>query len=187
MQKQVKEPGTFLFPAPPVLVSCGEMEKETNIITIAWTGTLNSKPPKLGIAVNPNRYSFNLLKKNGEFVVNLPDEQMVWATDYCGSVSGQDVDKFAQTGFTPKSGQLVSAPLISEAPLNLECVIMSEQELGSHNLFIAEVKQVHMADNLQDEQGKMDIFQGNIISFGGKGYYKTGEQLYRRGQSLSEY
>ncbi|ACB85607.1 flavin reductase family protein [Natranaerobius thermophilus] len=185
MQKKVFDPGTYLFPVPAVMVSCAGGGQQ-NIITIAWTGTVNSKPPMVGISITPQRYSFDLIKETGEFVVNIPDDSLVKETDYCGCVSGRKVDKFKDTGLTSIPAKTISVPMIGEAPVNLECKVVAENELGSHHQFIGEVKKVHIANNLIDEQGKLDIYKGNLISFGGKAYYQPGKQIYGRGESMKQ-
>jgi len=184
VEKKKLEPGTFLFPVPSVMVSCVDKKGNENIITIAWTGTVNSKPPMVGISIRPDRYSYNLIKESQEFVVNIPNEDLTWETDYCGSVSGKKVDKFAETGMTSTRGKVVSVPMIAEAPINLECVLFDVIELGSHHLFIGEVKQVHIAEYALDERDKLDPHQAKIVTFGGKGYYRTGEKLFDRGGSI---
>ena len=154
MAKIVKRPSTYLYPAPVVLVTCGR--ERPNIITLAWVGTLCSKPPLLGIGVRPSRYSHALIKATGEFVVNIPTADMVKAVDYCGHVSGRDVDKFAACGLTPEPASVVRAPLIAQCPINLECKVVRTISLGTHDLFIGEVVAVQVDGSLLDEQGHID-------------------------------
>lgn len=137
----------MLYPLPAVMVSVTDGCGNDNIITIAWTGTVCTNPPMVSISVRKSRYSYELLKKTGEFVINLTTEKLAFATDYCGVKSGRDVDKFREMKLTKKKASFVNAPLIEEAPVNIECKVTSVQELGSHVLFLAEVLAVH-ADEL---------------------------------------
>jgi len=154
MAKIVKRPFTALYPAPVVLVTCGY--ERPNIIALAWVGTLCSKPPTLGIGVRPSRYSHGLIEATGEFVVNIPTADMAKAVDYCGHVSGRDVDKFAACGLTPEPASVVGAPLIAQCPINLECKVVQTISLGTHDLFIGEVVAVQVDEKLLDERGHID-------------------------------
>ena len=136
MSKQVWKPGNLLAPVPPVLVSCGNMEKP-NLITIAWAGTINSDPVRVSISVRPERYSHGLITESGEFVINLPTQKILRAVDWCGVKSGRDVDKFKEMGLTAVPGSAVNAPVLAESPVNLECRVFQTIPLGSHDLFLA--------------------------------------------------
>ncbi len=186
MRKKTLEPGTFLFPVPSVMVSCKDLDGKANIITIAWVGTVNSQPPMVSISVRPDRYSYDMIMFTREFVVNIPDESLTWETDYCGTVSGREIDKFKETGLTMEESVVVNSPLIKEAPVNLECTVVEKLELGSHHLILGAVKKVHVNEGMLNDQGKLDVKLAKLISFGGKGYYGTGEFLLERGDSLKK-
>jgi flavin reductase (DIM6/NTAB) family NADH-FMN oxidoreductase RutF len=152
MAKTSRKPSTYLYPVPVVMVTCG-IEK-TNIITLAWVGTVCSDPPMVGISVRQERFSHQLIEETGEFVVNIPGEELLEATDQCGNVSGRDVDKFAATGLTPMPASEVKTPLIAECHVNLECRVRHKLELGAHDLFLGEVVAVHVEDGVLDEAGR---------------------------------
>ena len=146
MSKISWKPGTMIYPLPAIMVSCGSTEEEFNIITIAWTGTICSNPPMCYISVRPNRHSYEIIKKNMEFVINLTTEDLVFATDWCGVKSGKDFNKFKEMNLTPQKAQIVKAPLIAESPVNIECVVKEIKQLGSHDMFIAEVVAINADD-----------------------------------------
>ncbi len=152
MAKTKKNPSTYLYPVPVVLVTCGV--EEPNIITLAWVGTVCSNPPMVGIAVRPERHSHHLIEESGEFVVNIPGEELLEATDRCGQISGRDSDKFAVTGLTPEPASEVRAPLIAECPVNIECKVRQKLELGAHDLFLGEVVAVHVGEQYLDDAGR---------------------------------
>ncbi len=152
MAKKSKRPSTYLYPVPVVLVTCG-IDKP-NIITLAWVGTVCSDPPMVGIAVRPERYSYGLIENTDEFVVNIPGEDLLEATDRCGHVSGRDVDKFAAFGLTREPATEVKTPLIAECPVNMECKVAQKISLGAHSLFLAEVVAVHVDEEVLDESGR---------------------------------
>lgn len=182
MKKSIK-PGTYLWPTPAVFVTCGTMEEDPNIITIAWTGTVASLPPMVGIAIRPSRFSHGLIEKNREFAVNLPTTQMVKDLDYCGVVSGRDVDKFLMTGLTPLPGKVIHAPLIAESPLILECQLQERVSLSSHHLFIGEIVQVQVEHFLLDEKGSVHGQRLQAVSYMGGDYWSLGEVLGKHGFS----
>lgn len=152
-----KSPFTALFPLPAVLVTAAVAGEKPNIITIAWTGVINSQPPMVYVSVRPAAYSHRLLREAGEYVINIPGADRVRETDYCGMVSGRDVDKFAETGFTAVPAARVRAPLIKECPANIECLVRQVLSLGSHDVFIAEVAAVHLDASVLDEKGRADF------------------------------
>ncbi|MBR5740021.1 MAG: flavin reductase family protein [Firmicutes bacterium] len=168
--KREMKPGEMLYPVPVVMATLGEGE-EANIITIAWTGIINSKPPMTYISVRKERYSHPILTKTGEFVINLCTEDLVKATDYCGVKSGRDVDKFKETGLTKEPADLVKCPMIKESPINLECRVTQVIELGSHDMFMAEIVKVHAADDLFDEEGRMDPVKAGLVAYIHGEYY----------------
>ena len=152
--KREMRPGEMLYPVPVVMATLGEGD-EANIITIAWTGIINSKPPMTYISVRKERHSHPILSKTGEFVINLCTEDLVKATDYCGVKSGSDVDKFKEMGLTKEPADIVKCPMIKESPINLECKVTQVVELGSHDMFMAEIVKVHAAEELFDEEGRI--------------------------------
>lgn len=153
--KIIKEPTTTLFPVPAVLVSV-KYAKKNNIIAIAWTGTVCSKPAMLSISVRPSRFSHHLIKESGNFVVNIPTSELVKKVDLCGMTSGKDIDKFEKHGFTPVPATKVQSPLIDECPVNIECVTKQFIELGAHDLFIAEIVAIHVSEDILSD-GKIDF------------------------------
>ena len=180
MSKVIKKPFTALRPMPVVLVSCGHGE-QANIITIAWTGILCSNPPQIGIGVRPSRHSHGLIQETGEFVVNIPGEGMLDEVEYCGFISGREVDKFTARGLTPAPGSAVQTPIIAECPLNIECRVTQTLPLGSHDLFIGEVVAVQLSQEALDEQGRVDNGKLKPIAFTGDGYWGLGSFLGRYG------
>ena len=142
MAKQYWRPGNMLYPVPAVMVSCGLPDEKPNIITIAWAGTVCSSPAMVSISVRKERYSHHILKESGEFVINLVTKDLVRAADYCGVRSGRDVDKFAEMHLTPFPSRTIATPGIAESPVNIECKVTEIKELGSHDLFLAEVTNV---------------------------------------------
>lgn len=171
MSKKLLKPSTALSPIPAVMVSCCNLAGESNIITIAWVGTLCSEPPMIGIGIRKSRFSYEMIKETGEFVVNLPSEGLAWATDFCGINSGRNVDKFGELELTAIPGEKVNAPLIGECPVNIECKVKQVIELGSHDLFIGEVVAVHADDEVLDENGSISIEQAKLITYGGGQYW----------------
>ena len=151
MTKVAKKPGTYLYPIPAVMVTCGPPDKP-NIITLAWVGTLCSHPPTVGISIRPSRHSHGLVKQHGEFAVNLPTADMAKVTDYCGTVSGRKVDKFAATGLTSSPSKALETVVIAECPLNIECKVTQVLSLGTHDLFLGEVVAVQVDENILNEQ-----------------------------------
>ncbi len=161
---------------PTVLVSCGHSER-ANIISIAWIGTLCSKPPQLGIGVRPNRHSYGLIQETGEFVINIPGEDLLDEVEYCGTVSGRDADKFAVQGLTPVVGSAVQTPIIAECPINIECQVSHTLSLGSHDLFVGQVVAVQFSQDVLDGQGRVDHNKLKPILFTGNGYWGLGSLL----------
>ena len=164
MAKTVFRPGTMLNPVPAVMVTCGE-GKEANIITIAWTGIINSDPPITYISVRRERYSHDIIEKSGEFVINLTTEKLAFATDLCGVRSGRDMDKFAETGLTPAAANKVRCPLIEESPVNLECRVIEKKSFGTHDMFIAEIISVSADEELMDESGRLCLDKAGLIAY----------------------
>ena len=173
----------MVYPAPAVMVSCGTLENP-NIITIAWTGTICSDPAMTYISVRKERHSYDLIKNSGEFVINLTTEHLVKATDYCGVKSGRDVDKFKEMHLTPMLGSFVSAPMIMECPVSIECQVTQVIELGSHDMFLAKVLGVTVEDSYMDETGKFRLDKAGLMSYAHGTYYALGEPLGTFGYSI---
>ena len=163
MKKSFK-PGTLLSPVPAVMVSCGDGE-EKNIITIGWTGIINSDPPITYISVRKSRHSHHLIEKTGEFVINLTTEKLAFAADYCGVKSGRDVDKFKEMRLTPESADIVKCPMIAQSPINLECRVIEVKSYPTHDMFIAEIVAMHADDEIVDEKGKIDMSAAGLIAY----------------------
>lgn len=165
MAKKSLPPSTFLVPLPAVLVTCSD-GKKANVFTISWCGIVCSLPPMIAIAIRDSRYSLSLVQKSGEFVVNVTTGSMVRAVDFCGNYSGQDCDKFKETGLTPLTASKVKAPLIEESPINLECKVKQSIRLGSHILFIAEIVATHVDEEVLDTAGHLNIKKINPLIYG---------------------
>lgn len=176
--KVEKKPVTALQPVPVVLITSADGQGNPNIITVAWAGTLCSEPPMVGIGIRPSRYSHGLIKQSGEFVINIPQEDQLKLTDYCGMVSGRDVDKFAATGFTAHPASRVKAPLIKECPVNLECVVRQVIGLGSHDLFLAEIVAYHVDREVMNEKGRIDPSRFKPFAYNGQlSYMSLGAEI----------
>jgi flavin reductase (DIM6/NTAB) family NADH-FMN oxidoreductase RutF len=183
VSKVIWKPGTFLYPIPAVMVSCGTMEK-SNIITVAWTGIINTNPAMVYISVRPTRYSYNLIKENGEFVINLTTKELVKATDWCGVKTGAKVDKFKEMKLHKEKASIVKCPMIQESPVSVECKVKEIKNLGSHTMFIAEVVAINADEKYIDEKGAFDISKCNLISYANGGYYSMGKKLGKFGFSV---
>ncbi len=183
MGKQVWKPGTMLSPVPPVLVSCGSLERP-NILTIAWTGVVNTIPAMTYISVRPQRYSYPLIKESGEFVINLTTCGLTWAADYCGVKSGADTDKFAACKLTPQAVSQVGAPIIAESPINIECRVEKVIPLGSHDMFLARIVAVNVDENLIDQKGKLHLDKSGLVAYSHGEYFALGEKLGAFGYSV---
>jgi len=180
MPKIVKKPFAALRPVPVTLVTCGHGDR-ANIITIAWTGILCSVPPHIGIGVRPIRHSHGLIRQTGEFVLNVPGEQLLDEVEYCGFNSGRDVHKFARPALTPAPGSEVRTPIIAECPLNIECKLAHTIPLGSHDLFIGRVVAVQFDTDIADSRGRIDNHKLEPILFTGNEYWGKGRSLGRYG------
>ena len=170
MAKKTLKPGTMLNPVPAVMVSCGEGE-QANIITIGWTGIINSEPPITYVSVRKSRHSHQLISESGEYVINLTTEALVKATDYCGVKSGRDVNKWTEMGLTPVSGEAVSCPMIAESPVNLECKVIEVKEYPTHDMFIGEIVKVHADEKLFNEAGRLCLDEAGLISYSHGEYF----------------
>ena len=185
MSKKIWKPGTFIYPLPAVMVSCGTMEK-SNIITVAWTGVINTNPAMCYISVRPERYSYNLIKQNGEFVINLTNEKLTYATDWCGVKTGAKVDKFKEMHLTKEKAEFVKCPRIKESPVSIECKVKEIKELGSHHMFIAEILSIDADEKYIDEKGAFDISKCNLIAYLNGHYYSMGKKIGKFGFSVQK-
>lgn len=174
----------MLYPLPAVLISVSSKDGEKNVFTVAWTGTICSDPPMVSISVRPERHSYSMIRETGEFVINLTTEELVFATDFCGVRSGREVDKWKEMHLTPMPGKEVSAPLIKESPVNIECKVTEVKELGTHHMFLAEVVAVHADEAYMDENGKFDLAKAKPIVYSHGTYYTMGKPLGTFGYSV---
>ena len=185
MSKQLWKPGNMLYPLPAVMVSVGNKQGKTNIITVAWTGTICTNPAMVYISVRPERYSYQMIKESGEFVINLTTEKLVKATDYCGVKSGRDVDKWKEMNLHQvKAETLEYSPLILESPVNIECQVVEIKELGSHHMFIANVTAVHADEAYLNEQNKFELNNTGLLAYSHGEYLGLGKKLGTFGYSI---
>ena len=185
MSKVQWKGGTFIYPIPAVMVSCGTMEK-SNIITVAWTGILNTNPAMCYISVRPERYSHNIIKENGEFAINLTTRQLAYATDWCGVKSGRGVDKFKEMKLTKEKANIISVPLIKESPVSVECKVKEIVPLGSHDMFVAEIVAIDADEKYIDEKGAFDISKCDLIAYANGGYYPLESKIGKFGYSVQK-
>ncbi|MDR4073725.1 MAG: flavin reductase family protein, partial [Eubacterium sp.] len=175
MSKAQWRGATLLAPVPAVMVSCGTMA-ESNILTIAWTGIINSNPPKTYISIRPERHSYEVIKETGEFVINLTTVSLVRATDFCGVRSGRDFDKFEKMALTKESAAHLNCPMIEESPVNLECRVREIIPLGSHDMFLADILAVNVDEQYLDERGKLHLDKAQLISYAHGEYFELGKK-----------
>ena len=185
MSKVTWKPGTFLYPIPAVMVSCGTMKK-SNIITVAWTGIINTDPAMVYISVRPTRYSYKLIKEQKEFVINLTTKDLVKQTDWCGVKTGEKVDKFKEMNLHKEKAKFVKCPMIKESPVSVECKVKEVKELGSHTMFVAEVLAINADEKYIDSKGAFDISKCDLISYANGGYYSMGKKLGKFGFSVQK-
>ena len=184
-KKQQWKPGTLIYPLPAVLISCGETEEEYNMLTVAWVGTICTNPAMCYISVRPERHSYDIIKRTKSFVINLTNEVMARATDWCGVRSGKDYNKFQEMHLTPQKAQKVSAPIILESPLSIECEVIEIKELGSHHMFIANVVNVQADDRYIDPAtDEFRLSDAKLIAYSHGHYYKLGEEIGKFGWSV---
>ena len=184
MGKQSWKPGNMLYPLPVVLVSAADEEGNTNVLTVAWAGTVCSDPPMVSVSIRPERYSYRMIKETGEFVINLTTEELAYATDYCGVVSGRDADKFKNMHLTPVKGDVVKVPLIKESPVNIECIVKDIKSLGSHDMFIAQVAAVHVDEKYMDTKNKFHLEDAHPIVYSHGIYMSLGKKIGTFGYSV---
>ena len=185
MEREFWKPGNMLYPVPAVMISCKRPEERPNIITMAWAGTICSDPAMVSISVRKERYSYDIIKETGEFVINLTTEQLAHATDYCGVRSGRDVDKWKECHLTAKKAEkLTYAPVIEEAPVNIECVVTKVEKLGSHHMFLAEVKAVQVDESYMNENGKFELNKTGLLAYSHGEYLGLGKKIGTFGYSV---
>lgn len=184
MAKQYWKPGNMLYPLPAVMVSVKRPEEKPNIITVAWTGTVCSSPAMVSISIRKERYSYEILRETGEFVINLATRELVRALDYCGVRSGRDVDKYKEMHLTELPSRVVNVPGIMESPVNIECRVTEVKSLGSHDLFLAEVVNVTIEDKYMDKNGKFALNQAGLITYSHGEYFELGKKVGSFGYSV---
>lgn len=184
MGKLQFKPGNMLYPLPAVLVSVADGEGNSNLFTAAWTGTVCSNPPMVSVSVKPERYSYHMIEKTGEFVINLTTEKLAYATDYCGVKSGRDVDKWKKMELTKIQGEKVKVPMVKESPVNLECKVIEKKELGSHHMFLAEVVAVHVDETYMDEKGRFHLNKAKPLVYSHGRYFSVGKEIGFFGYSI---
>ena len=180
------KPGNMLYPLPAVLISCGDIDGESNLFTVAWAATVCTNPPMVSISVRPERYSYDMIRRQKEFVINLTTKDLAFATDYCGVRSGRDYDKWSDCHLTKEKADQVLCPMIKESPVNIECKVSQIQELGSHHMFIADVVAVHVDDTLLDEHYTFHLNDSNLISYSHGTYLTLGEPVGKFGYSIQK-
>lgn len=187
MGKLLWKPGTMIYPVPAVMVSCGSSPGEYNIITVSWTGTICTDPAMCYISLRPERHSYGIIRKNGNYVINLTTRSLAYATDWCGVKSGSEYNKFEIMKLTPVLASKVTAPLIKESPVNIECIVKEIKELGSHHMFISEVVAVNADKELFDEKtGSFRLNEAEPLCYLHGRYYLTGEYIGRFGFSVQK-
>jgi flavin reductase (DIM6/NTAB) family NADH-FMN oxidoreductase RutF len=186
MAKTHWKPGTMIYPLPAVMVSCGHSPEEYNIITIAWTGTINSNPPMCSISVRPGRHSYEIIKRTGEFVINLTTEELAKATDWCGCRSGRQYNKWEKMKLTPVPAKVVKAPAIEESPVNIECVVKEIKELGTHHMFIAEVVNVSVDEQYVNDKNAFSFAKARPLVYSHGHYFGLGKKIGRFGWSVQK-
>jgi len=177
----------MIYPLPAVMISCGSVPEDYNIITISWTGTICTNPAMCYISVRPERHSYNIIKNSGEYVINLTTKSLAYATDWCGVKSGKKHNKFSEMGLTPVPASLIKAPMIKESPVNIECVVREIKELGSHHMFISEVVAVNADEEYIDEKtGLFKLNEAVPISYSHGKYYEMGNLIGKFGYSVEK-
>lgn len=185
MSKIEWKAGNFIYPLPVVMVSCGSWEN-ANIITVAWTGIANTNPAMCYISVRPERYSYPLIKEKGEFVINLTNEELAYATDWCGVKTGAKVDKFKEMHLTKEKANKVTVPLIKESPVSLECKVKEIRKMGSHDMILAEILCIDADEKYMNEKGAFDISKCHLIAYANGGYYALGKKVGKFGYSVEK-
>jgi flavin reductase (DIM6/NTAB) family NADH-FMN oxidoreductase RutF len=180
------KPGTMIYPLPAVMVSCGSTPEEYNILTVAWTGTICSNPPMCYISVRPERHSYDIIKRNMEFVINLTTKELAKETDWCGVRSGKNYRKFEEMHLTPGKCSVVQAPLIEESPLCIECKVREIVSLGSHDMFIADVVNIRAEADHLNEGGKLELAETHPLVYVHGDYFDLGTKIGKFGWSVEK-
>ena len=177
--------GTLLAPVPPALISCSDGQRD-NLITVAWTGIINSDPPKTYISLRPERFSYDIIKKSGEFVINLPSSHIIRYIDFCGCRSGRELDKFAACRLTREAASKVGCPTVAEAPISLECRVTDIIELGSHHMFMADILAVDVDERYVDEKGRLHMEKCSLAAYAHGQYFALGKKIGSFGYSVKK-
>lgn len=185
MERETWKPGTFVYPVPAVLVSCGD-DSVSNVLTVAWTGTICTDPAMTYISVRKERYSYDIIKNSGVFCINLVNEDLVYATDYCGVRSGKNEDKFKSMNLEKEKATNFDCPIIKKSPVVLECKVEKIEELGSHDMFIAKILNVLVDEDYIDENGRLDLEKCNLVTYSHGEYFKVGKKLGKFGYSVKK-
>ena len=186
MAKEIWKPGNMIYPVPAVLVSMRGPDGRDNLVTVAWTGTVCTNPAMAYISLRPTRFSYNLIRDSGEFVINLTTEALAFATDFCGVKSGREVDKFAHLGLTREKASCVQAPLLGESPVSIECRVREIHPYGSHHAFVADVLAVQADRAYLDASGKLDLSRAGLLAYSHGEYYCLGKKLGKFGWSVQK-
>ncbi|MCI8513692.1 MAG: flavin reductase family protein [Lachnospiraceae bacterium] len=184
MGRQIWKPGNMVYPVPAVLVTCADEEGKPNVMTAAWTGTVCSEPPMAYVSIRKERYSNPIIRKTGEFTINLTTEELAFATDFCGVRSGRELNKFEAANLTALPGRTIKAPLLRESPVGIECKVSQILELGSHDMFLGTVTAVLVDEAYLDEKGKFDLAAAKLLAYSHGEYYSLGELLGTFGYSV---
>ena len=185
MAKEVWEGGALLAPVPPCMVTCGQGEN-INVLTVAWTGIINTKPPKTYISVRPSRHSYEIIRQSGEFVINLTSEDLARAADGCGVYTGAKVDKFQKYALKTEPAKAVSCPILTDSPLSLECRVTDVIPLGTHDMFLADIVSVDIDPSLLDEKGKLCLDRARLVAYAHGDYYALGKKIGSFGYSVKK-
>lgn len=185
MGKVIWKPGTFIYPLPVVMVTSGDMNKN-NIITVAWTGIINTDKPMCYISVRKERYSHDIISRNKEFAINLTNKNLAFATDWCGVKSGAKVDKFKEMHLTKEKAKFVKCPLIKESPVSIECKVTEIKKMGSHDMFMAEILSIDADEKYIDDKGAFDITKCDLITYANGKYFTLGKQIGKFGYSVQK-
>ena len=185
MSKLKWKPGTMLYPVPPVMVSCGDMDN-SNIITVAWTGIICTDPAMTYVSIRKERHSYDIIKSKGEFVINLASSDLARTVDFCGVKSGKNIDKFKECNLTKEKATEIDVPMIKECPISIECKVREIKELGTHDMFMAEILAVNVDEKYLDETGRFDMEACNLLAYSHGQYYSLGERLGKFGFSVEK-
>ena len=186
INREYWKPGNMLYPVPAVMISCARPDEKPNIITVAWAGTVCSDPAMVSISVRKERYSYDVIRETGEFVINLTTKELTFATDFCGVKSGRDIDKFKEMHLTPCESKTIAAPGIAESPVCIECKVKQVLELGSHDMFLAEVTAVSVDPKYMDENGKFHLNDLGLTAYSHGEYFELGEKIGKFGYSVKK-